>query len=74
MFQNSGTTSLVIALDNKGILLVCTPTLACHLLQILQVVSCTFILPGPHVGMLSLLEYNGCAHLTIDNITIVTQP
>ena len=22
----------------------------------------------------SVLEYNGCAHFTIDNITIVTQP
>jgi hypothetical protein len=27
---------------------------------------------SPHTG--ALLEYNGCARLTIDNITIVTQP
>jgi hypothetical protein len=26
------------------------------------------------VAILEVLEYNGCAHLTIDNITIVTQP
>jgi hypothetical protein len=25
-------------------------------------------------GAHNLLEYNGCAHLTIDNIPIVTQP
>jgi hypothetical protein len=27
-----------------------------------------------HLSRNFLLEYNGCAHFTIDNITIVTQP
>jgi hypothetical protein len=54
MCQTFGTTSLAIDLDHKGIFSIRTPNLSCPLLQILQVISCRFLLPGPHVGTLSL--------------------
>jgi hypothetical protein len=37
------------------------------------IVECKLVLAS-EFEMSDMLEYNGCAHFTIDNITIVTQP
>jgi hypothetical protein len=50
---------------------VCATILASHTKFVLLV--CTVCLPAHRESNL-LLEYNGCARFTIDNITIVTQP